>query len=304
MGEPIFIDYSIGFDNIIFLLNAVFMKSLKVDTIVVNISNKVSLKDINNVINLVRVCNKNIKLIFSNNDSIINVDKSENGIDQHVVELIKEFGYEINKFSQVMVNRIKEGNERVNIISTGSLSNISKMFLAYPEIKKSINKVIIVGGAIYGGNCTPCAESNIFKDPYAADIVFNSGLPISMCALDVTEKACLNEKEIDEILFCLKSIKNKNITDYIKNEVISFFKTLKISNKPLSNLCGLIYALNSDIFKSESCLVDVETGGEFTYGCTVVDINHVSQKPKNVDVLYSLEVEKFSLIIKDFFVNL
>lgn len=301
MQEPIFVDYNVGFDNTIFILSSVLAKNIILDTINVNISSDVKLKDIDNVVKLLKSSKQNIKILFGKSNSIINSSENEKKVDEKILDLIKEFDYETQNSPEVMINELKKSNKKVSLISTGSLSNIAKMLLACPEIKNNINKIIVVGGAIYGGNCTPCAEKNIFSDAYAADIVFNSGVPIVMCGLDVTEKACLSNKEIDEMIDAIKLSKNACFTDYVKNELVSMFESFKLSGKPLTNLCGIMYACNPEIFKSDKCVVSVETGGEFTYGCTVVDINHVLQENRNVDVLYSLDIKKFSYILKKIF---
>jgi hypothetical protein len=47
-----------------------------------------------------------------------------------------------------------------------------------------------MGGAYFEvGNITPAAEFNIYVDPEAAEIVFRSGVPITVMPLDVTHKA-------------------------------------------------------------------------------------------------------------------
>lgn len=304
MGEPIFIDYDIGFDNIIFILSAVFMKNITLNSINLNISGDAKVKDVNNIVNMVKLSKSNINLTFGENIPIINSNKVLNKANKEILRLIKEFGYELQNSPEIMIRDLKNSREKVNFISTGSLSNIAKMFLVCPEIKEKINKIIVVGGAMYGGNCTPCAEKNIFQDAYAADIVFNSGVPISMCGLDVTEKAQLSGSEIDDLLNCIKSSANKYITENFKDELICFFENLKANNKPLANLCGIIFAINPEIFKFEKCMVSIETGGEFTHGCTVVDINHVLEKPRNVEVVYSLDVVKFVSILKEFLIDM
>ena len=50
-----------------------------------------------------------------------------------------------------------------------------------------------MGGSLTGGNLTSVAEFNVFTDPDAAKIVFESDLDITMIGLDVTEKALLTK---------------------------------------------------------------------------------------------------------------
>ena len=70
---------------------------------------------------------------------------------------------------------------------------------SYPELKGKIKRLCLMGGSTSGGNITPAAEFNIWHDPEAAAIVFSSGLPITMCGLDVTEKMALRPEEIEEV---------------------------------------------------------------------------------------------------------
>jgi ribosylpyrimidine nucleosidase len=54
-----------------------------------------------------------------------------------------------------------------------------------------------MGGSIGEGNTTVSAEFNIYADPEAADIVFRSGVPITMIGLDVTHQALLDRSSVD-----------------------------------------------------------------------------------------------------------
>ena len=51
-----------------------------------------------------------------------------------------------------------------------------------------------MGGSIGEGNTTASAEFNIVADPEAADVVFRSGVPITMIGLDVTHQALLDRE--------------------------------------------------------------------------------------------------------------
>jgi inosine-uridine nucleoside N-ribohydrolase len=49
-----------------------------------------------------------------------------------------------------------------------------------------------MGGSVGEGNSSASAEFNIYADPTAAEVVFASGLPITMIGLDVTHHAILD----------------------------------------------------------------------------------------------------------------
>ena len=83
---------------------------------------------------------------------------------------------------------------------TGPLTNIAKAILMKPSISKNIEEIILMGGAAMTlGNITPAAEFNIYVDPHAANIVFNSGIKIVMMGLDVTHQVLVDENIINKI---------------------------------------------------------------------------------------------------------
>jgi inosine-uridine nucleoside N-ribohydrolase len=68
------------------------------------------------------------------------------------------------------------------VCAIASLTNIAGLIAAGHPPKK----LAIMGGAIGRGNATPHAELNIWADPHAAQIVFASGIPITLVPLDIT----------------------------------------------------------------------------------------------------------------------
>jgi inosine-uridine nucleoside N-ribohydrolase len=94
----------------------------------------------------------------------------------------------------------------VTLVATGPLTNVAYAFELHPELPGLLTKLVLMGGAYgltgYGkGNRTPYAEFNIWQDPEAAHIVFNSGADIFAVGLDVTmdPTACLNSQHLEQI---------------------------------------------------------------------------------------------------------
>ena len=81
--------------------------------------------------------------------------------------------------------------EPVVIAPIGPLTNIALLLRLHPELAPRIAHICLMGGSIGDGNTTVSAEFNIYADPEAAAIVFESGLPITMMGLDVTHQAVL-----------------------------------------------------------------------------------------------------------------
>jgi purine nucleosidase len=94
----------------------------------------------------------------------------------------------------------------VTLVATGPLTNVAYAFELHPELPGLLARLVLMGGAYgltpYGkGNQTPYAEFNIWQDPEAAHIVFNSGADIFAVGLDVTmdPTACLNSQHLGQI---------------------------------------------------------------------------------------------------------
>jgi inosine-uridine nucleoside N-ribohydrolase len=74
----------------------------------------------------------------------------------------------------------------LDVVAVGPLTNLALAIQQDPEFAKRIRRVTLMGGSLTWGNITPAAEFNIFCDPEAAAIVFESGVPITMVGLNVT----------------------------------------------------------------------------------------------------------------------
>ena len=94
----------------------------------------------------------------------------------------------------------------VTLVATGPLTNVAYAFELHPELPELLARLVLMGGAYsltpYGkGNQTPFAEFNIWQDPEAAHIVFNSGVDIFAVGLDVSmdPEACLDSQHLEQI---------------------------------------------------------------------------------------------------------
>ena len=73
----------------------------------------------------------------------------------------------------------------VTLVPTGPLTNVALFLRAFPALHDRIGAISLMGGSLGVGNTTASAEFNIWQDPEAAAIVFESGMPILMSGLDV-----------------------------------------------------------------------------------------------------------------------
>jgi inosine-uridine nucleoside N-ribohydrolase len=100
---------------------------------------------------------------------------------------------------ELIARILRESSEPVAIAPIGPLTNIALLLRVYPDLAERIAHLSIMGGSIGEGNTTVSAEFNVYADPEAADIVFRSGVPITMMGLDVTHQALLDRSSVDAL---------------------------------------------------------------------------------------------------------
>jgi inosine-uridine nucleoside N-ribohydrolase len=96
----------------------------------------------------------------------------------------------------LMARLLRDHPEPIAIAPIGPLTNIALLLRLHPDLAERIAHLSIMGGSIGEGNTTVSAEFNIYADPEAADIVFRSGVPITMIGLDVTHQALLDRDSV------------------------------------------------------------------------------------------------------------
>ncbi len=181
----------------------------------------------------------------------------------------------------------------ITLVPTGPLTNIAQAINKDKNILNKISEIIIMGGAMReGGNTTPSAEFNIYVDPDAADIVFNSGRPIVVMPLDVTHKVITNNEIINKI-FSLGNKSGKLIASMLKFYNRFDEKKYGSDGGPLHDPCTIAYLLDKSLFTGKLVNVSIERNSSLTLGCTSVDFWGVTKKPKNCFWIYDVKKDYF-----------
>ena len=179
------------------------------------------------------------------------------------------------------------------LVPTGPLTNIGLAIDREPGILPKIKEIVLMGGARKeAGNITPSAEFNIYVDPEAAKLVLQCGRPIVMMSLDVTHQVLTTQKRVDTI---------RNIDSSIGERIaalIEFYERYDeekyhLDGAPLHDPCTVAYLLKPELFKFKNVNVEIETGGTFTRGTTVVDYWEVTDRIPNVQWAYEVDDEGF-----------
>ncbi|MBO3064621.1 ribonucleoside hydrolase RihC [Staphylococcus shinii] len=191
---------------------------------------------------------------------------------------------------EAMYKELKINENPVTLIPIGPLTNIALLISTYPEVKDYIKEIVLMGGSAGRGNVTPSAEFNIFCDPEAAQIVFNSGLPLTMVGLDVARSSTLSHKTVNELQVL-------NQTGDMLHHLFKHYKGDDFENGiNVYDVYTVLYLLHPEKFDVQEADVQIETNGTLTKGATVTDFKSLFP---NCSVVMSIEPSVF----KDIFID-
>lgn len=175
----------------------------------------------------------------------------------------------------------------VTIVAIGPLTNLAILLTQYPQSAGKIKRIVIMGGSAGRGNYTPTAEFNIAIDPEAAQIVMASGLDITLCGLDVTNRAFLTPPYMHQLA-------GQSRTGAMLHALFSHYRSGSLATGlRMHDLCAIACLVHPRLFTLKDCPVEVETRGEWTAGTTVIDIENKSHRRSNVKVALDIDVEGF-----------
>ena len=181
----------------------------------------------------------------------------------------------------------------ITLCTLGPLTNAGLALVREPRIASRIKQIVAMGGGYFEqGNVTPSAEFNIYVDPHAARLVFESGIPITLLPLDVTHKALTTKARLK--LFEDMRTRTGDATA----EMLNFFERYDVhkygfDGGPLHDPCVIAWLLRPDLFSGKEVNVSIECESELTMGATVVDWWRVTKRPHNATYIRDIDADGF-----------
>jgi purine nucleosidase len=187
----------------------------------------------------------------------------------------------------------------VTICALGPMTNLGLAIVKEPRIAKRIKRIVAMGGGYSeGGNTTPAAEFNIYVDPHAARLVFESGIPITLIPLDCTHQALTTKIRVEKF----RAMKNK--TGPAVAELLEFFERFDVEKYgsdggPLHDPCVVAWLLRPDLFGGKDVNVAIECESALTMGMTVVDWWKVTDRKPNATVIRRIDSDGFFALLTE-----
>src|SRR3977135_3160443 len=169
----------------------------------------------------------------------------------------------------LIIQLVHASPHEITLVPVGPLPNIALAVEKDPSIVPLVKEVILMGGAISGGNVNAAAEANIYNDPEAAQIVFQAGWPLTMVGLDVGDKTLLSRKHLVQL-----GQTHGPVNDFmlqVATYLVDLSEKFGSAGTPMYDPLAVGVAIDATLVKAPAMHVDVETRGEFTRGETVAN---------------------------------
>lgn len=161
-------------------------------------------------------------------------------------------------------------NPGSTLLALGPLTNVANALAACPETMQTLGRVVVLGGAKYGGNKTPVAEFNFWQDPEAADIVLSSGLPLSIVPYDTFIVPRVDMAQIQSLSH------SRNPAVRFLAPALQQYVAVQIDNTgsaTIPDAVAAVYAVDPAIGTTESSLVQMVLAAGQTRGESVIALS-------------------------------
>jgi len=298
---PIVLDCDPGHDDAIALLLALGSPEVEVIGVTTTYGNQTLEKTTANALRVLELVGRTDVQVAAGTDRPLKRDlvvaahvHGESGLDGPALPPAKTVAASTDATSFI-AERVERAAREVTLVPTGPLTNVARYLETHGTA--GLARVVLMGGSIAEGNFTPAAEFNIWCDPEAADVVFSSGLDVTMVGLDVTHKAILGP-EMEERLRAAG-----RIGTFVADLNVFFSQyhraTYGWDGAPIHDAVAVAHVVRPRLLETHRCNVEIELESELCRGRTVVDRWHRTDRTPNAHVGVDLDAEAvFDLLVE------
>jgi purine nucleosidase len=294
------IDTDTGSDDAVALVMALTNPEIRVEAITVVAGNVPLEQGVQNALYTVELTGANVPVYQGMGAPLLRPHESAQHV--HGSDGMGDIGLDVcgrspapEHATDVLQETINRYAGEITLVTLGPLTNVALALLRDPSLAGKVSNCVIMGGTGRGhGNVTPVAEYNIWVDPEAAQIVFESGMPITMVGWDVSYTyATLNEAEAARLRAVGTPLASFCVD--IQAALIKFAtETSGLDGFDLPDPIAMAVAIDPSIVtESKRLFVAIETGGVWCRGQTVVDLLGVTGRNPNVDVVVEASRTRF-----------
>jgi inosine-uridine nucleoside N-ribohydrolase len=229
----------------------------------------------------------------------------DDGLGNFPMRLPPNAAKSLGSAAEVIIESCRRYGRKLTIVAIGPLTNLARAWQKDRTALRKVGRIVSMGGAFrVPGNTGPVAEFNYFVDPEAAHILLQSGLPITVIPLDVTQQLVLMRNELE--------YRAKRRASALASAILLFTRPYMRYHKKAEGFDGaylhdpiaVAAAIDGRLIQTRGVHVDVEATGKYTRGMTVADFRarvpfkpEASQAPAekkpSVDIAVKIDRERF-----------
>lgn len=288
--RTLIIDTDAGSDDTAAIIMALRSKSVVVKAITIVSGNVSITQALSNISYVKEICQSDVLVFAGAPGPLLRPAQpatwfhGEDGLGDVGYRPHTEHTVSLTHASDAIIELVNKG-EDIELVTLGPLTNIAIAIRQDPTIVQKIKMCTIMGGApCCEGNVTPAAEYNIWFDPEAAKIVFQSGLKIRMIGWQLSRGSTVLSKT--DLL--LMRDKGTELSEFVLNSnckaQAAYLRQTGENGLSLPDAVAMACALEPSLclINSEH-YVEIETDSELTLGMTVVDRLGVSEDQRNIN---------------------
>jgi len=199
---------------------------------------------------------------------------------------------------ELMASILRAALEPVTIVATGPLTNVALLLRSAPSLVERIESISLMGGSIGEGNTTASAEFNVWTDPEAASVVFESGRPIRMAGLDITHGALMLPDDVAR-LDGLGTRPGRVFADLMRFFTKHHHDRYGWDGPPIHDAVAVAWLVAPELIEAQSLRIDVETGTGPARGRTIADREGLTGRPPNAEVGLRIDREGLMDLLVD-----
>ncbi|MCT2584980.1 nucleoside hydrolase [Actinophytocola gossypii] len=170
----------------------------------------------------------------------------------------------------LMASLLDRATEPVTLVPIGPLTNIALLLAVHPSLTGKIERIVVMGGALAGGNVTAAAEFNLWSDPEAARrVLVEEEVPTVLVPTDLTVRCPVDTAWLDRLgasgprgtaLVALTSVYRQH-----------YRKSLGRDGTVLHDAVAMAEAISPGLLKTTPLPLDIECGQGPGRGMVVAD---------------------------------
>ena len=196
-----------------------------------------------------------------------------------------------------LVERIMASPGEITLIALGPLTNVALALSLEPRLASALAALIVMGGAVLThGNVTEVATANLYNDPEAAAIVYQSGAPIVQVGMDVCQKVAIPAEHLERLHHTptptaqlLSRITPTLARSYAERGLGAMGTGVHYNDVP-----AVAYAIAPHLYEVREYHVRIATHDALTRGQTVADVLKRWPYPPNARVLMGVQAEQLA----------